>query len=240
MCLFIMDVKMIKFTIRSVFLILILLASSCNNVNKQNNQSGSELQSKLPDTNNESPQIIENKGYKDYDLKLNDSCQIANEIRLNLIKYLRNPDFYISKSELMALLDKNPNQKICSFPRNSEEQYLVVTFIKKLSKNCDSLKKMNLVFKIRDKFNDNVELQEVIQNVIPTIAVNNTHLFLKAVNNYNRNEISQIIEGFEYIKSEKMVIQLMNNLENINDESLKEVKDIAIEKLKKEYGSVLK
>lgn len=234
-----MDVNKIKFII-SVFFIQILIATSCINVNKQNNQNTSELQSKVQDTNNDSPQIIESKVYEDFELKLNDSCQVANKIRMNLIKYLRNPDFYTSISELMSLLDKNSNQKICSFPRNSEEQYLVITFIKKLSENCDSLKKINLVFKIRDEFNDNVELQEVIQNIIPTIAVNNTHLFLEAVNGYNRNEKLQIIEGFEYIKTKKIVIQLMNNLENINDESLKEAKDIAIEKLTKEYGSVLK
>lgn len=238
MCLFMMDVN-IKFII-SVFFIQILLVTSCIDVNKQNKQNSSEVQSKVQDTNNSSPQNIENKDYEGFELKLDDSCQVANKIRMNLIKYLRNADFYTSISELMSLLDKDSNQKICSFPRNSQEQHLLISFIKKLSYNCDSMKKMNLVFKFRDVFNDNVELQEVIQNIIPTIAVNNTHLFLKAISNHNRNKKLQIIEGFEYIKTKKTVKQLMNNLESISDESLKEAKVLAIEKLEKEYGSILK
>jgi hypothetical protein len=227
-----------------IVLILVVFIGCKNNPSEKNSKevipiidSLNDVSAVLFDLENETNQSKSNENYgktgeedkgfseEENDYVKKDTCDLADNIRELLFDFLnKSKTKEIYSKGFVQVLQKNNNMAgtDCFFPRNNEESILLYDFTNKLSKLVENnLNATKLIFSLMLYNSNNIEYSEYGQDIIPSIAINNTENFIRALSEENIQNQNILIENLDYIKSMVEVETLKGNLSNINEEKLK-------------------
>jgi hypothetical protein len=169
-------------------------------------------------------------------LSKDDSCSHANALRKALIHSLSNDKSTSKDIEyLRPLLISNMNSNECNFPRDNEEQSILLEFSETLFEKSNTNKDaIVLAMDLHSYFSSNVEFTEHLMELIPRIAIQNAYLFTKVAYELEEEKRTKLIESLELFKPDGLNY-FIHSIDSISDKSLEAIIEAIKTQIDKEF-----
>ena len=168
--------------------------------------------------------FLSSEEIKNLALVIDDSCSNANTLRRELIQFLRNENPSKDNFQLFRpLLIANMGLEDCMFPRDDEEQGILLEFSEDLFELSNTNKEaITLIVELRDYFPNNVEFTEHLFEIIPRVAIQNAHLFAKVAAGFGEEKRDRMIGNLELFRIDGLN-HFINSISSISDTTLVQV-----------------
>ena len=180
---------------------------------------------------------IDIEATKEIDLEIINNCELSDSIYRATYNIL-NGTIDISIKKYSKLLERNISNQ-CKFPRNKDEQKLLLEFVSFIVTKSHETEYLQLLFLLRSYFPRNVEFLERLNKIIPKVVVNNPKLFLEELNKFPEIDQRKILGNLEFIETKEDILGLYKDLNEIESEELLKIKEKALFVLRKEFGPIL-